>query len=599
MKNLFRVFTILSFSVLSIQSFSQTPVITGFYLPENISNGLSWCGFEIVPRFQSLDGELWLNMRITLSTPAAIQGSYEYRYRYDGKVYTDKMIGGEVFQPINISQVIFEITVQGPGVNVTTTYDKILGFQAIKDTFGPAKIPSTAKPSDYFITIRGIKEISFTGTRAITKKIEELVLQKNSEEQYINILGQADEGFRTGKFTEAQSLYKKAQAIKPSETYPKTQLAKIDEVLKDEAIKADSQKKQAVKEPGKQEKTTNRIPVKKDDFWDEHPVADNAVEKKEPEVDHVGETIEKLEESNKTYWAEKEKSDRATEKSASSLTQSFYAAQAIRDGKQSLSNNTRLDGNYNSVEELENAFNQKYQAIHSDVDNINKARNDGFQSVADRTFSGSGENGQATGRILGGIASNINDARAEKERKQAEQALEEAREKKMAEMEERETALKEEMRRAFLAQFPDGGVPLSSDRLGTSHLFYFAYVCDENDIATITPYITLTNVFRLDQYSDGTWPLKANLKRDLQKFGKGTVTLMGYYTTELLAKEMHASFTSLSKKCGFHTFNVTYKEQSAKSTAVAPSVDFWGNDQKATPAEPKKENKTNDDFWNN
>lgn len=202
--------------------------------------------------------------------------------------------------------------------------------------------------------------------------------------------------------------------------------------------------------------------------------------------------------------------------------------------------------------------------------------------------------------MVGLIGNFINQNREEKEKKeqkrlQREQEEADERRRQQEERNEiaRRKALRLELRNSFVNEFPEGGVPLSSQRLGVRVLYYFTYMFDKNTIADESPYIYLSNIFPIAQYGDGTWPFKTNIIADLKKLNTvGTITLVGYFTTMDLANQMRGSFIELANKSDFLIKDVVYK---GKPATGAPVDDVWGDGK--TPV--NNNTIADDDIWSN
>ncbi len=74
------------------------------------------------------------------------------------------------------------------------------------------------------------------------KLINDLLKKKLAEEQYDNIIAQADNSFKQLLYNEASKSYQEAIGIKPNEAYPKSKLKEISEILANEASNAEKQR---------------------------------------------------------------------------------------------------------------------------------------------------------------------------------------------------------------------------------------------------------------------------------------------------------------------------------------------------------------------
>ncbi len=122
-----------------------------------------------------------------------------------------------------------------------------------------------------------------------------------------------------------------------------------------------------------------------------------------------------------------------------------------------------------------------------------------------------------------------------------------------------------------------------------------------------TPEISISNVFAVSKFSDGTWPLKGKVIEKLGLKGSNNdITLSGYYTSRTDAEASQRYLSGKAKETAFivSTINCSVSE-SAK--IVAPVTDFWGNpidktnnsSVNTTPVKETISNKPKLDFWGN
>ncbi len=71
--------------------------------------------------------------------------------------------------------------------------------------------------------------------QVLKDKAEQLAKQKALNEQYQGIIAQADKEFQAKDYTNAKTNYQAALEVKPKEEYPKNQINKIDDILKEQA----------------------------------------------------------------------------------------------------------------------------------------------------------------------------------------------------------------------------------------------------------------------------------------------------------------------------------------------------------------------------
>lgn len=327
--------------------------------------------------------------------------------------------------------------------------------------------------------------------------------------------------------------------------------------------------------------------------------------KQQQDAQLLASTQQKLQAMTDDFYAKQAESQRKAEQFSANMLQSYYAAEAVRTGKASLKEASSLTGSYNTVEELEAEFDQKYASISAEVENLTQARNQQLQSAYNSLYSDASASSQAIGQAATQLGSYLNNIRAEKEERRAKEELQRQRNEQKARIEARKREALIALRKGFFNEFPDGGVPLSGHKVTVNELYFFSYVFDKNKIDAGPASVKVSNVFPIARYGDGTWPFKNNVVGDVKKAaaGEGPVTLVGYYATKEMADNMRTSFLNLASRSQIAVKDIAYKGKKAASGAA---TDFWGNGVKTTAKTsgdstvvtvPVKK-KTDDDFWN-
>lgn len=285
------------------------------------------------------------------------------------------------------------------------------------------------------------------------------------------------------------------------------------------------------------------------------------------------------------------------EQTAEMWRQNFYYAEAIRNGKQNLAALSTLIGDYNSVQELEADFNQQYNAIRGEVNSLEQSRNAQLANATNNTFNGNSTE-QAVGQSIQLIGGFVNSLKADKEAKAAREALVAERKRQLALLEERKKKARLDMRNKLLQTFPDGGTPLISHKITVPEVYMFAYILNKATFNDEESTVTVSNVFPVAQYSDGTYPYKTTVANKLKGFAPGDIVLIGYYTEKSRAEQMRNSFLNLAAKSELTVKSFALKSTpSSSSSAKAADGDFWETGNKASTEKKTAEKKS--DFWNN
>lgn len=210
--------------------------------------------------------------------------------------------------------------------------------------------------------------------------------------------------------------------------------------------------------------------------------------------------------------------------------------------------------------------------------------------------------------LIGLVGNIFEQNRIEREKKEAKQEAAAQRERERSQEEAdrvaeiaRQKAQLIALRNSFFDEFPEGGVPLSSQKVNTTELYYFTYIFDKSTIEEHKPTIFLSNIFIVSQYSDGTWPFKSSIITDIKKLASsGTITLVGYFTTKELAEQMRNNFLQIAASSSFTITDISYKGK--MTTSTASNTDFWETNNKSTEPNPAGKAtlimaKGDEDFW--
>lgn len=262
------------------------------------------------------------------------------------------------------------------------------------------------------------------------------------------------------------------------------------------------------------------------------------------------------------------------------LVYSFYAAEAATNAEQNLKHNAMLEGDFSSVEELEEVFQMQLEAIYESGDALREASSDRVSSTYNTVYAGANEQQRAVGQALAGLGELVGQAHAEKQEQQAIAQLERERAARLQELERARHRKIVAMREQLFDNLTEGGVPLSYHQVEQNELYFFAYSIDRSTIASPTTSVKVSNVFPIGRYRDGSWIFKDALKKQI---GSDHLTLIGYYTDKQRAENVRSTFLKLLNKA-FVTINDF--EYAGIPFTGAEVDDFWGRKKEdAAPAQ--------------
>ena len=561
------VFTFVLVSAVPHCLYSQTTLQQLYTIPAHMKNGPVDMKFTFTYAFKkvSIGNQYSLELRVQTQTePSMTYG--QYRYRHNGKDYRHGTLdeydhsGWDGFPEVRISAADVMIHVAGPGL------DKVIRFETAIGHVTLCSIEKDADLSHYSLQFRDLKDFFSSNDGKVVKRINNYL----------------------------------AAANKPKVTTPT-------------ATKSNSTATKNTTTTGTAGSNTKSNASSDDDYWGTSPTSSTTSKTASTGNKTTGSTQKTQAQVNQEKAAaliaqnnaEQQQSAAARQREREVETEkviargrTFYTAQALSDAKSQFAGAATLDGNYNSVEELEAAFNEKYNAISSNTEALNSARNQHLQSNYEASFAGADAKGQAIGQTIVAVGTFFNQLQSEKEEKQAKQALKEQKEQELARINANKKAAVVGLRQSLLAQFPEGGLPLSSHKVDAGQLYFFAYAYKPGQVTADNPAIAISNVFTLARYADGGWPFKKVLKDDLsaKMAGKGEVVLVGYYMDRGTAEEMQASFKSMVNKTGYVVQDVFYKGRASSGAATGTGNDYWGTEGGNTSSKPVQRN-SEDDYW--
>jgi hypothetical protein len=624
----------------SFKGFSQKGIIN-YDLPASNSSGLTKFFFSYTPSFRVEKWKdhavLFVRLNLVMSTPGNMQSSYWYNYRFNGKEYGDQIVGRDVFNPIRVDQFRFHIRVQGSSLIEQLTYIK--GWDEMK----VGKVSLTAKPEDFHVFIEDLVSVDFTGTGPIQNKINALLAAEKQkaldEEKKKNDAIAADKKKQDDLEKQKQADAEKKKKAEAEAKAKQGQPANTNATQKTNTTGASAKADDDFWETGKKSSSANpgnntvnfqsgidksKLPeffrttdgkyynkqgdniqeVSYDDYMalkkqksDEKTTQQNNANKLTPQqqqkaVDDIMTKIKSDQQRQKDF-----------EKDLVNKTNQFTSALAIsaqgEETRRELKENSTMQGNYQSVEQLMADFNQKMANINSNVATLHEQRNAYVNSMSDAMYSDRGEEAFNQGAKL--IGTIINSAKEAKEKKEAQARLKAQKEAALARFQAEEVKLLTNIRTDLFKRFREGALPLSSSKLEASTIYYFVYAYNPAQIGSKEAVLYVSNVFAVDRYSDGTWPFKTAITNDLSKLTPYSEVLHGYYLSKEEAESMRKGMTDIFVKTGGSTTALTYKGKASSGSSKMGSTDFWENGSKPTSDSKSKEKKPviKDDFWNN
>jgi len=260
------------------------------------------------------------------------------------------------------------------------------------------------------------------------------------------------------------------------------------------------------------------------------------------------------------------------------LETSFYSMQEVDKNRNNLNELSTLKGKFNSVEEIEMAFQQKFNQIANAVDKTVESENTAMInniSTINHLTGGDEIMGQGIA-VIGGLLNNMG---AEDRKREYEERLRKQKEEQIRRLKAMKASQVVEVRKALLETFPDGGLPASSKSIENQVIYVFSYSTNPYSFLRDKPSLSVTNVFPIKRNTDGTWMFKNVLTKNLKTHfnNEDMPMILGFFTSEKDANSLRDSFLYLASQCDFDLKFSTYSNETKKETNNSNNNDFWKN----------------------
>ncbi len=260
------------------------------------------------------------------------------------------------------------------------------------------------------------------------------------------------------------------------------------------------------------------------------------------------------------------------------LEQSFYSMQEVDKNRNELNELSSLKGNFNSVEEIENAFQKKFNQIAASVDKTVESENAAMMNNASTMNQLSGGD-ELMAQGVGLIAGLLNTIGAEERRREYEERLRLQKEEQISRFKAMKASQVVAVREALLQNFPDGGLPASSKSIDNQVIYFFSYSTNQYALLKEKPDLYVTNVFEVTRSQGDMWSFKNALIKDLQTHfnNENIPRILGFFTSLKDANSLRDSFLYLASQCDFNLKFLTYSNKTKTTTNDDSNNDFWKN----------------------
>lgn len=165
-------------------------------------------------------------------------------------------------------------------------------------------------------------------------------------------------------------------------------------------------------------------------------------------------------------------------------------------------------------------------------------------------------------------------------------------------------------RKAVISNIPAAKIPQTYPATTGNEIYFFAYYTTTSSLESNNPEVNISNVFTVNKYSDGSWPLLPRLTEKVANNTKiSAVQLYGYFANRQEAETGRNNLINQARSAGINATGIQYvdKGATASNKGNSGSSDFWETGYKkqnipATDGNPVKDEKPAKpalDFWDN
>jgi len=288
-----------------------------------------------------------------------------------------------------------------------------------------------------------------------------------------------------------------------------------------------------------------------------------------------------------------------TERAGQAMASSINTQRDTRATGQRVENLLSMEGQVDSLAELDGEMARRMEAVDRELWALRDRQRAAVNLQTNLRFGGGTQVEQSAGQLT-----NLLVNMAQEQQRQA--AAEEAQERLAAERERIEREIVSKGRKLLVENFTDGKMPLSSTKLHSDVVYFFAFrTLQPTEMTPRYGALLTTKPFAVARRGDGTWPFRQRLDGELQNVLKAPHTLVGFYTSEEQANKAFGMMQRVAEQSGLKVAVADFKPSFARSTAAgstgqasSPAPDFWKTGSAPAAATKTQGGTSAPDFWN-
>ena len=199
-------------------------------------NGLAETTFRLSGHINIIRGENSSQVEVFIDwsegTASNLNPAFKFDYVYQGVHYGDQHLGRDPFYGISVEKqsVKFKTVIMYRSQTINWESNYVLGNIVGR---GPADLEAR----DVAVFIKEITWVGFKGTNRIEEQIRAIAAENKKKENYSKLIKEGDQYMNQKNWSFAVTKYESASSLFPEESYPQTQLSKINDLKKAEITK--------------------------------------------------------------------------------------------------------------------------------------------------------------------------------------------------------------------------------------------------------------------------------------------------------------------------------------------------------------------------
>ena len=462
----------------------------------------------------------------------------DLRFKYKGEIYKLKEVAGTDgldpkigWDDVGITGI--NISIKAFGVKNARRFDLNSNYSAVVD-IGEVERDKDLNNITLELASSYATNIYFDNSIGLQSRLDKMIQLVEDREEYKKNIAVGNNYFNNDNLESSKEAYQKALKLFPNESYPQSQIAKIDAQIKTETTKKlaaetdDLNTKSASKTSPTYNSSSGNSAYENTSSEETASQSNGGSGQLSEKVKVNGQYVQVFKQGGKYYMVNADGSQHET-------TQ--YAYDAIQNSVSKKPLTTSQNSTTETVSQIPSLESQ-YEKLGIPANTPTYTKQELTTQLVTQGVD-----------LVAGILTELGEEKRQKEAYQAQLREAQAERERAAAQIRRE---KITTHTNFITAFKDAKLPLSSSNIEEDVIYYFAFCADKSALATTNPTINITDIFPIAKYNDDTWPFSVNIKKELSNVLKSTdIVLIGYYKSKTEAETDYFKFKNSLEKLNF------------------------------------------------